>query len=224
MATRMIATNLWTDREFRKIKSIKTRYLWIYLLSCTMSKTCGVFHLPLDVIAFESRLSDEDIEKSLQELEENEFCYYSKETEEIVIYNYPKYNIKNMGKPMIDCVSKELSQVADRSLVSRIIKSLEDSKLKMGDEMRADLIDDIIRVYSNFVPDSEKPKDDEEIIILKEKTIFKEKDTNTITYTNTNTNNDTLYHSCHETSNDTPKSNKVIEKVDWSKIDPNEKF
>lgn len=222
MATRMIATNLWTDREFRKIKSIKTRYLWVYLLSCTMSKSCGVFHLPLDVIAFESRLSEEDIEKSMQELEINNFCYYARDTEEIVIYNYPKYNIKNMGKPMIDCVSKELSQVSDRKLISRIIDALEDYKNGMGDEMRAELIDDIIKVYSQFVPADEKPK--QEIIYLKEKTIFKEKDNNTSTITITNTNNDTLDHSCHETSNDTLKSNKVVEKVDWASKDPNEIF
>ena len=215
MATRMIATNLWTDREFRKIKSLKTRYLWIYLLSCTMSQTCGVFYIPIDVIAFESKMSEEDIEKSLQELEINNFLYYSKESEEIVIYNYPKYNIRNMGKPMVDCISKELSQVKNRKLVSRIIDSLKDYKDKMGDEMKADLLDDIISVYSNFVPNSEKTEEME--IVIKEKTIFKEKDTNTSTNTYTNTNNDTIDHSCHDTSNDTSK-------INWNEVDDNEKF
>lgn len=210
MATRMIATSMWQDKEFRKLKSIETRYLWVYLLSCTMSKSCGIFHLPIDMIAFESKLTEQEIEKSLKELEMNGFCYYSKKSEEIAIYNYPKYNISNMGKPMIDCVSKDLSLVEDRSLVDRVILSLYDYKKSLGEEHKAMLVDSMIYVYQCFSTTARTDEDGE----IKEKTIFKESNTKTITNNNTNTNSDTIDESCHESSNDTRK----IEELDYANM------
>ena len=219
MSTRMIATSLWTDKEFRKIKSIKTRYLWIYLLSCPMSKICGIFHLPLDIIAFESKLSEEDIEKSLQELEVNNFVYYDKESEEIAIYNYPKYNISNMGKPMVDCITRELDLVSNKNLVSRVIQSLRDYQKTLGNERKMETVESIIEVYSLYLPESE-------LNLEKEKTIFKERvlNTNTNITTNTTTNSDTIHDSYNDSYSDTPKQENKIEKRDWANADPNEKF
>lgn len=216
MATRMIATALWQDKEFRKIKSIKTRYLWLYLLSCTMSKSCGIFHLPLDMIAFESKLSEEDIEKCLKELELNNFCVYSKDSEEIAIYNYPKYNISNMGKPMIDCITKDLALVDDRTLVDRIILSLKDYLKSLGEEHSKSLvIETMISVYSNFASNVDD----------KGKTIFKEKNTKTITNTNnnTNTNSDTIHDSSNDSCNDTTNEREK-EQIDYSNVNDDEMF
>lgn len=216
MATRMIATGLWQDKEFRKIKSIKTRYLWIYLLSCPMSKICGIFHLPLDVIAFESKLSEEDIDKCLQELEVNNFIYYDRESEEIAIYNYPKYNINNMGKPMVDCITRELDLVVNKKLVSRVIDSLRDYQKTLGTEHKTDLVENIIGVYSQYVNDGE----DLERTIIKERVL----NTNTNITTNTNTNSDTIHDSVADSYNDSPKQENKIEKRDWANADPNEIF
>ena len=156
MATRMIATELWNDKEFRKIKSIKTRYLWIYLLSCPMSKSCGIFHLPLDIIVFDTRTSEEEVEKSIQELETNNFIYYDRENEEIAIYNYPKYNINNMGKPMVDCITRELDIVVNKTLIERVVDSLKDYEKTLVNEHKINLVESIISVYANYLQNSNK--------------------------------------------------------------------
>ena len=179
-----------------------------------MSKSCGVFHLPLDMIAFESKLSEQEINDCLKELELNNFCYYSKKSEEIAIYNYPKYNISNMGKPMIDCVSKDLSLVEDRTLVDRLIMSLRDYQKTLGDSHRELLVESMIDVYSNFASNVE----------IKEKTIFKEKDIKTNTNTNTNTNSDTSNDSCNDSSHDTLSETPKKEKIDYSNMDDDELF
>ncbi len=231
MATRMIATGLWTDKEFRRIKSIKTRYLWIYLLSCPMSKVCGVFHLPLDIVAFDTKLSEEDIDKGLQELEINNFVYYARETEEIVIYNYPKYNITNMGKPMIDCITRELELVSDRTLVARIVDSLKDYQKTLGNEHKKESVESIIETYSDYLPNKEKVevddlKDINEIIGKKEeKTIIKERVIkNSNTTTNTTTNSDSIHDSVADSYTDSSKQDKKIEKVDWCSKNQDELF
>lgn len=226
MATRMIATELWTDKDFRKIKSIKTRYLWIYLLSCPMSKTCGVFHLPMDIIVFDTRMSEEEVEKSLQELTINNFIYHDKESEEIAIYNYPKYNINNMGKPMVDCITRELDIVSNKKLISRVVDSLKDYQKTLGNIHKIELVESIIEVYNNYVPEDDKPVQEViEVVDLKEKTIIKERvNTTTNTTTNTNTNSETIHDSSHDSYNDSVDNKQEKVKKDWCSANQDELF
>lgn len=151
MATRMIATEMWQDNVIRKqIKDITTRYMWLYLLTCTMSKTCGIFQLPLDFVALETKLSEEKVSYCIQELIKADLCFYSNETEEIVIYNYPKYNVRNLGKPMVDCLNIELSKIKDRSLVDKMVAKLEKIKDSCVEEQKHCLFENLIILYSGY--------------------------------------------------------------------------
>lgn len=179
-ATRMIATDLWQDQVWRRnIKEIQVRYLWLYLLTCTMSKTCGIYHLPLDLASMETRLNDEELVRCLNVLIDNKMCVYSAETEEIAITNFPKYNIRNLGKPMVDCVSRELALVKNRELIKVLIDNLYKYSKNINDSNKVILIHNLIDLYVSAY--------------------------NNITYTNTNTNtkcgsvNDTSHDTIHDT-------------------------
>jgi hypothetical protein len=80
----------------------------------------------------ESKLSEASIETYIKHLSVLKMVKYNEETEEILIYNLPRYNIIRLGKPMEDCIRKELSLVKDKSLIKDIITYLDsigDSKL-----------------------------------------------------------------------------------------------
>lgn len=80
----------------------------------------------------ESKLSEASIETYIKHLSALKMVKYNEETEEILIYNLPRYNIIRLGKPMEDCIRKELSLVKDKSLIKDIIvylDSIGDSKL-----------------------------------------------------------------------------------------------
>lgn len=190
----MITTDLWQDKIWRKdLKSIETRFIWVYLLTCSQSKTCGIFQINMDLIAMETKLPSEVVERSLNELVENDLCLYNEKTEEIAIYNYPKYNIRNCGKPMIDLLMKELSQVHDKSLIWAICNHLCETIEDGCEQKKANIYKVVVEIYSNFLKE-------------KEKTIFKERVSNIDTNIYTNTYTYTCSDTPHDTPHDTIKS------------------
>ncbi|WP_442919984.1 DnaD domain protein [Metabacillus sp. B2-18] len=50
---------------------------------------------------------------------------YNPETCEIAIKNWGKYNLHKGGKPMLDCIKKELKEVKDTSLLSYVCEGIE---------------------------------------------------------------------------------------------------
>lgn len=134
MANRYISTELWCDKKWRKdMKDISLRYIWVYLLTCPNSKGCGIFYLPLDEMALHTRLGETECFEGIKELEEIGVCLYDRNTEEIAIFNFPKYNIKNMGKPIEDMLKREYAQVKSEMLINAMMFSLtEDVENSVG--------------------------------------------------------------------------------------------
>lgn len=203
MAIRMIITDLWQDQVWRReVKDIKLRYFWLYLLTCTMSKTCGIFHLPLDLVSMETRLSLEDVETCIQKLSDLKLCVYSNETEEIAISNYPKYNIRNMGKPMVDCIIKELELVKDKELMKVLIDNLNKYQKTLTDINKQQCIHTLIEIY---------------ISSYKGETYYKGKelDNNYSNNTNTNTNSDRSNDTLHDTLNQTNDMDTFLKEIGY---------
>lgn len=65
MATmRQVDTRFWSDNWVRKLNALD-RYAFIYLLTNQHSSWCGVYELPLSVMAFESGIDERDLENSI---------------------------------------------------------------------------------------------------------------------------------------------------------------
>ena len=125
MAKRMISTELWEDMIWRnEITNIETRYLWLYLLTNKNTNISGIYHLPLDIVALDTKLSLNALKSALNELVDKKLCDYSWKTEEIVIYNYPRYNINKLISPIADSISRHLHFVKDKSLIDKMYYSL----------------------------------------------------------------------------------------------------
>lgn len=181
MAIRQISTDLWQDTKWRReITNIKERYLWLYLMSCPMSKTCGIFHLPIEIIVMETKLDISEVYQYLNDLIENDMCAYNEDTEEIAIFNYYKYHIRNANKPIKDMLNKELSIIKDKTLIIRVLEQMSRDWWQTYEENKQTLISSLITIYSQFV----------------EENIKESYKNNTNTNNNTNNNNEPCHGSC----------------------------
>jgi hypothetical protein len=55
---------------------------------------------------------------------------YNPETREIALLNWGKYNCNRGGKPVEDCMKKELKQVKDKNLIQLVAGKVESDRLK----------------------------------------------------------------------------------------------
>lgn len=189
MGNRVIDTNLWQDQKWRSIKDLKIRYLWLYLLSCPNSFQIGIFYLPFDEMCLHTRLTEEEVKKYLTTLEELKLCKYSYETEEILIYNYVKYNINAWGKPVVDMLTKQVERVKNKSLLFDLFEYLNHNEPT----------DKISRVIEFLKPLRG--------LGIKETNT----NTNTITYTITDT--------CHDTLKDNEKTyEELLDEIDNARL------
>ena len=119
---RQIQTSFWQD-DFVLQLTPEEKYFYLYLLTNSKTKQCGIYQLPMQVIIMETGYNQETVEKLI-----NRFINYGKiihnpKTREIGIINWPKYN--PMESPKIRaCVERELKDVKDKSIINSIYPAL----------------------------------------------------------------------------------------------------
>lgn len=116
MATRKIDTKIARDSRWKEMP-IRVRYLWFYLLTTDFSQLIGIFYLPLDMVAAETNLELDEIKQYLMTLTDMHLLLFSPDTSEIVIFNYPKFNIFGWNDYIKAQVEKELSNVKNLNLI-----------------------------------------------------------------------------------------------------------
>lgn len=122
---RVIDVDFWKDDMVAEKYSAEDRYFFLYLLTNPNSKQCGIYHLPLRIMAFEMGHSKESVESIIDRFEYKfKNIIYNKETQEIAILNFLKHSIIKGGKPVEDCLTKELGKVKDKSLIAAVYKHM----------------------------------------------------------------------------------------------------
>lgn len=115
---RQIQTSFWQD-EFVLNLTPEEKYFYLYLLTNSKTKQCGIYQLPMPIIIIETGYNQETAEKLLKRFIEYGKIIYSIKTREIGIINWLKYN--PMVSPKVKaCVLKELKEVKDKSLIDKI--------------------------------------------------------------------------------------------------------
>ena len=123
---RIVDTSFWKDDVVAEKYSAEDRYFFLYLLTNPNSKQCGIYHLPLRTIAFEMGHTKESVASILKRFEKNfKNIVYNRDTQEIAILNFFKYSIVKGGKPVEDCITKELQEVKDKTLVAKVYTHLK---------------------------------------------------------------------------------------------------
>jgi hypothetical protein len=115
---RQIQTSFWQD-DFVLNLTPEEKYFYLYLLTNSKTKQCGIYQLPMPIIIIETGYNQETVDKLLRRFIEYGKILYNAKTHEIAIVNWLKYNPMESPKTKA-CVDKELKEVKDKTLIVKI--------------------------------------------------------------------------------------------------------
>lgn len=122
---RIIDTRFWTDDKVVDLFSPEDKLFMLYILTNPHTTQLGIYKINKKIMAFELGYSLETIGILLDRFE-NKYgiILYSKETNEIAIKNYLKYSVIKGGKPVEDCLLKEIREIKDTNLIYNIFNNI----------------------------------------------------------------------------------------------------
>ncbi|WP_373598720.1 DnaD domain protein [Paraclostridium bifermentans] len=173
---RKVHTEFWRDPRVLEELTPEDKLFFLYLLTNPNTTQLGIYKITKKQIAFELGYSIESINILMERFENKyDFIKYNSETRELAIKMWGKYNLTRGGKPMIDCIEKEIKEVKDTSLVDYILINIEKDDIKkvlvkyLENINNNDTYDDTL---PNIKQEKEKEKEEEK---EKDKDIDKEK-------------------------------------------------
>ena len=118
--SRPIFTKVWADKRFRQL-TIAEKLLYIYLRANNNFEQLAIYEIPIDYIAFETGILEEELKKMMDKFEnELGLIKYSYDTEEVVILDYLEWGIianKLSGTAFINCFSNLNAKVKNKDLL-----------------------------------------------------------------------------------------------------------
>lgn len=121
---RLISTGFWNDDKVLNDFSPEDKYFLLYLLSNPYTTQLGVYHLPLKKASLELGYTLDAVKTLIDRFEKKyKIIRFNKETSEVAIKNYLRHSIVRGGKPVMDCLEKDLKGVKDLSLVAYVFNN-----------------------------------------------------------------------------------------------------
>lgn len=115
---RIVDTSFWTDDKVMMDFSPEDRLFMLYLLTNPHTTQLGIYKILPKQMAFELGYSADTINVLLDRFE-NKYgmIIYSTETSEIAVKNFLCHSIVKGGKPVEDCIEREMRQVKNKQLL-----------------------------------------------------------------------------------------------------------
>lgn len=115
---RIINIDFWSDPYVMDNFSVEDKYFMLYLQTNPHTTQLGIYTISKKYIGFETGYSKEVVDVLLQRFEKDyKLIVYSPRTQEISILNSLKESIVKGGKPVLDLLERELSEIKDDSLI-----------------------------------------------------------------------------------------------------------
>jgi DnaD/phage-associated family protein len=126
MSYRLVYSDFWTDPKVVEEMSPEDKFFYLYILTNPSTTSCGIYMITKKQMAFELGHSIETVNTLMDRFEKHhKLIIYNKETRELAIKNWGKYNLSRGGKPVIDCLTSELSKVKDKSLIKYVNENVK---------------------------------------------------------------------------------------------------
>ena len=147
MAFRIVYTEFWNDPKVMEDMTPEDKYFYLYLLTNPCTNMIGIYKIVKKQMAFDLGYSIETVNSLMDRfINSHKLICYNEETKEICIKNYGKYNLNKGGKPMIDCIKKDLGNVIDKSLIKEIVVNVKNVSIK---QLIEEYLINLINVSSN---------------------------------------------------------------------------
>lgn len=123
---RLVDTSFWTDGKVDEFTP-EDKYFMLYLLTNPFTTQLGIYELSIKQAAFQMGYSVEAVQALIERFENKyHVIIFSKETSEIAIKNFLRHSIVKGGKPVEDCIRKEMLKVKNRSLIDAVFNHIAD--------------------------------------------------------------------------------------------------
>lgn len=116
---RQIQTTYWEDVYVEDLEP-EEKLLFLYLLTNTHTRQCGVYEISIRAISIDTGLSKEDVKKVMDQLIEAGKIQYNDANKEIYIVNWLKYNSAKSPK-VASLVDKEIKDIKTPEFESEVI-------------------------------------------------------------------------------------------------------
>lgn len=149
---RIVDTSFWTDGKVDEF-SPEDKYFMLYLLTNPFSKQLGIYEISIKQAAFQMGYSV-DAFKVLLERFENKYkmIVFSKETNEVAILNFLRHSVMKGGKPVEDCIKKEMTLVKNKRLIDIVFARLQG---------RDDLNETVKKIVDEYVVENDIHNDND---------------------------------------------------------------
>ena len=112
---RQIHTTFWDDALILDLTP-EQKYFYLYLLTNPNVKQCGIYEISIKQISYQTGYNKDTICNLLELFENMKKIVYSKDTNEIALVNFIKYN--GSDSPSIrKCIEKDLKGVKNKDLI-----------------------------------------------------------------------------------------------------------
>ncbi|HFJ9374987.1 replication protein [Bacillus cereus] len=158
---RPVQVSFWQDAKVIEEMTPEDKLFNLYLLTNPCTTQIGVYQITKKQMAFDLGYSMESVNALLDRFENHhKLVKYNSETRELAIINWGKYNLNRGGKPIEDCVRKELEGVSDISLVRLVTPKVKNDKIRAIFEEFLD-VNDTCHDTSTISGEKEKEKEKE---------------------------------------------------------------
>lgn len=153
---RIVDVQFWNDDKVLEYFSPEDKLFMLYLMTNPHTTQLGIYPINKKHMSFELGYTIDVINVLLDRFENKyEMIRYSNETKEIAIKNYLKHSIIKGGKPVEDCLTKEIKQVKDKSLLSYVYSNIKDC------ETLNDTVRKVIETLNDYENNNDKENDND---------------------------------------------------------------
>lgn len=122
---RIVDTGFWTDDKVIEMFSPEDKLFFLYLMTNPHTTQLGIYPINRKIMAFELGYTTDTVSVLLDRFENKYMLIrFSSRTNEVAIKNYLRHSIIKGGKPVEDCLLKEISAVKDKSLLRFVYENL----------------------------------------------------------------------------------------------------
>ncbi|MCM3012514.1 conserved phage C-terminal domain-containing protein [Bacillus subtilis] len=128
---RHVRTEFWQDPKVLEEMTPEDRYFYLYLLTNPFTTQIGIYSITKKQMAFDIGYSIESINSLMERFQNHHrLVVYNSDTREIAIIKWGKYNLNKAGKPMMDCIEKELQEVKDKTLIELVYPHIPNDAIR----------------------------------------------------------------------------------------------
>lgn len=107
------------------------KLFYIYLLTNPNTNHIGIYQITRKQMAFELNYSIDTVHLLMKRfIEHYKLIRYNPETRELAIKNWGKHNLYKDSKAVLDCISSELKDVEDASLIQYVSESILNQEIR----------------------------------------------------------------------------------------------